>query len=423
MKTAQDGLHQTALALFQSAVNSADPALALTRAIAAHPLPPQPAAGRTVLLAVGKAAVPMMRAARDLFPEADTALVITNTENKTEISGVQLLCGGHPLPDEASAAAGRAALDLAKGLQSGDRLIALISGGGSALMVAPAAGLTLSDKARVGADLLASGLDITQMNLIRQNLSAIKGGGLLRAAAPAEVHAYILSDVIGDDLRAIASGPTVSPIGSRAEAKSVMQSANIWTTAPDAVRAHLNNAEMRTEKPAPARNTLIGSNRQSLNAMRDAASSDWQVEIITDHLTGDVTDAAEFIVQAAINAPTDRPVALLFGGETTVQIAGTGLGGRNQELALRVAQQAPRIAGNWLFLSGGTDGRDGPTEAAGGIVTPTTWEDIRTSGADPEALLANNDSNAALAAADALLTTGGTGTNVADVQIFLRLPG
>ena len=289
-------------------------------------------------------------------------------------------------------------------------------------MVSPAPSLTLANKAAVNKALLASGLNINDMNLIRQQLSDLKGGGLLRHATPAPVTTYILSDVIGDDLRAIASGPTVGPIGTRAQAREMMQQAGIWQAAPAAVREHLNTEEREAYDLPKATNTLIGSNKHSLQAMLDAAT-DWDARLVSDTLTGDVKLAAQSVVDAALAAPTDHPVALLFGGETTVQINGSGLGGRNQELALRVAKLgAEQLIGDWLFLSGGTDGRDGPTQAAGGIVTPDTWAQIRNSGADPDALLENNDSNAALAAADALLTTGGTGTNVADVQIFLRHP-
>lgn len=423
MTDAQDRLEQTAKALFQCAVDRADPARGLRAALADAPLPPLPAGGRNFILAAGKAAVPMMRAALELIPDPAQALVITNPENKTDIPGAEVLCGAHPVPDETSETAGRAALAMAAGMSQNDRLIALISGGGSALMAAPAAGLTLADKAAVNRLLLASGLEITQMNLIRQQLSALKGGGLLRAAAPAEVRAFILSDVIGDDLRAIASGPTVSAIGTRADARSALISAGLWDAAPAAVRAHLDTPEPGGTGTPGATNTLIGSNRHSLEAMRDAAPSSWQVQIVTDRLTGDVQDAANEILKAIQRAPQDRPVALLFGGETTVRIQGSGLGGRNQELALRIARDGHLIPGRWVFLSGGTDGRDGPTEAAGGLVSPATWDAIRKAGRDPEALLANNDSNAALAAGGALLNTGGTGTNVADVQVFLRLPG
>lgn len=417
------GLLTTAKALFQAAVDRADPAKALRAQLASAPLSPLPEGGKNVLLAVGKAAIPMMREALALIPDADQALAITNPENYTEIPGATVICGAHPVPDETSAAAGRAAIELARSLGPDDRLIALISGGGSALMVAPAAGLTLADKAAVNKLLLASGLEINEMNLIRQQLSDIKGGGLLRHAAPAQVQAFTLSDVIGDDLRAIASGPTVTPIGTRAQAREILQRAGIWESAPEAVKTLLNTTEDVREIQHPATNTLIGSNRHSLKAMMAAAAEDWTCKLVSHRLVGDVSKAAETVVSAASAAPQDKPVALIFGGETTVQLTGTGLGGRNQELALRVAKLgAERLSGDWLFLSGGTDGRDGPTDAAGGIATPATWEAIKAAGHDPDALLANNDSYAALKAADALLITGGTGTNVADVQVLLRRP-
>ncbi len=414
-------LRDTALELFSAAVERADPALALRRQITAHPLPPCPEGGRTLILAVGKAAIPMMREALEHIQQPRAALVVTNPENICDLPGARVLAGSHPVPDEASAAAGRAVIDFLAGTTPQDRVIALMSGGGSALMVAPAPGLTLADKTEVGRLLLASGLEINEMNLVRQQLSDLKGGGLLRHAAPALVTAYLLSDVIGDDLRAIASGPTVSPIGTRSDARAVLERAGIWTDCPAAVQAHLSAPETPANLPE-AENILIGSNQHSLAAMKQAAEG-WQAEIVSDHLTGDVAEAAETVIAAVRNAATDLPVALIFGGETTVRLAGDGLGGRNQELALRVAQLgAAQLSGNWLFLSGGTDGRDGPTDAAGGLVGPGTWQAIRDAGQDPEALLANNDSYAALKSADALLMTGGTGTNVADVQVFLRLP-
>ncbi|WIY27558.1 glycerate kinase type-2 family protein [Parasedimentitalea psychrophila] len=416
-------LRDTALALFHAAVKRADPARALRDQLTRTPLPPLPDGGRSIIIALGKAASPMMRQALLMTPEPRQALVVTNPENLCDIPGATCMAGAHPVPDDTSAAAGRAVIDLLQSARAKDRVVALISGGGSALMVAPAPGLTLADKATVNRALLASGLDINDMNLIRQQLSDLKGGGLLRHAAPAPVSAFILSDVIGDDLRAIASGPSVGPIGSRAQARERMQRAGIWQAMPAAVRTHLNATDTASGATPKASNTLIGSNRHSLQAMLDAAIG-WDAQLVSDTLVGDVEHAAQSVVDAALAAPSDRPIALVFGGETTVQIKGSGLGGRNQELALRVAKlAAEQLTGNWLFLSGGTDGRDGPTQAAGGIVTPDTWVQIRNSGADPDALLDNNDSNTALAAADALLTIGGTGTNVADVQVFLRRPG
>lgn len=417
-------LRTTALSLFQAAVDRADPARALRQQLAATPAAQPDPGGRSILIAIGKAAIPMMQEALTLIPEPRSALVVTNPENRRDLPGATVLAGSHPVPDSHSAEAGRAVIDLLAGATAADRVIALISGGGSALAVAPAPGLSLEDKAKVNSLLLGSGLEINDMNLVRQQLSDLKGGGLLRHAAPAPVQAFILSDVIGDDLRAIASGPTVSAIGTRAAAVDTLISAGIWDACPDPVRALLS-APNETQADLPAAdNHLIGSNRHSLDAMLQLAqSSGWQATIVSDHLTGDVGQAAETILAAAKATTTEAPVALIFGGETTVQITGTGRGGRNQELALRVAQMgATRLSGNWLFLSGGTDGRDGPTEAAGGLVGPDSWAAISRAGLDPDALLSNNDSNAALAAADALLTIGGTGTNVADVQVFLRMP-
>jgi glycerate 2-kinase len=414
-------LPQDARALFDAAVARADPAKALSQALLATPLPALEPGGQDYILALGKAAVPMMQEMLRHIPEPRQALVITNPENLTEIPGARVLAGSHPVPDQASADAGAAVIDLVSQTTAQDRITVLVSGGGSSLMVAPAAGISLADKAAVGAALLSSGLDINEMNLVRQHLSELKGGGLLRHAAPASVQAYILSDVIGDDLRAIASGPTVSPLGDRAAACALLQRAGIWQDLPETVKTHLSQQPPTSPLPE-AQNSLIGSNRHSLAAMMERARAlGWQPQLVSDHLTGDVCEAVEEILQAAKAAPADQPVALIFGGETTVRLRGDGRGGRNQELALRMAQRgASELSGDWLFLSAGTDGRDGPTDAAGGFATPQTWQAIAEAGQDPAALLANNDSYAALKAAEALLVSGGTGTNVADVQVFLR---
>ena len=231
-------LRKTALALFSAAVERADPARALRQQLAQAPLAPVPDGGRSLIPAVGQAAIPMMREALDHIPEPRAALVVTNPENLCDLPGAKVMAGSHPVPDEASATAGRAVMDFLAQAAPQDRVIALISGGGSALMVAPAPGLTLADKSEVGRLLLASGLEINEMNLIRQQLSDLKGGGLLRHAAPAAVTAYILSDVIGDDLRATASGPPVSPIGTKAEDRAGMERAPIWAAARQAARAH-----------------------------------------------------------------------------------------------------------------------------------------------------------------------------------------
>ncbi len=416
-------LNKTALTLFRAGIDRADPALALRQSLLLDPLPALPENGKYFVLAIGKAAVPMIREALAHISQPFEAMAVTNAENRQDIDNVDLWIGSHPVPDEASAAAGAAVMEFAGRAGANDRVIALISGGGSALAVAPSAGLTLADKTEVNRLLLGGGVEISQMNLVRQQLSDIKGGGLLRQAAPAQVFSYILSDVIGDDLRAIASGPTVAAIADRASARETLLRADLWEDTPSAVRTHLDQAAPTNALRPTAHNKLIGSNRYSLDAVAAAAKTDWNVSVVSDALVGDVRDAARQIVQAAREASTHKPVALLWGGETTVQLRGSGRGGRNQELALRVAEMgANLLSGDWVFLSGGTDGRDGPTDAAGGIVTARTWQKIIDSGHDAQALLANNDSFAALAAADALIKIGGTGTNVADLQIFLRRP-
>ncbi|MFZ5961837.1 glycerate kinase type-2 family protein [Thalassococcus sp. BH17M4-6] len=417
MSGTQD-LKDLARKLFDAAVRAADPALALRRKLADTPFPQGP--GTTYLIAIGKAAPAMLQEALNHVSGPVDALAVTHHENTMEVPGATILRAGHPVPDAAGAAAAQEVIARLRKAGAEDRVVALISGGGSALVPAPVEGVSLEDKAEVNRLLLAGGLDITRMNLVRQQLSRLKGGGFLRLATPAPVTAYILSDVIGDDLRAIASGPTVGPIGSLREACTLLQGEGLWDRQPPSVRQHLETAT--PDGPLPeARNILIGSNRQSLAAMHAAAQAEgWQAHIANDHLVGDVGDAARAIVRD-IGAVT-TPTALLYGGETTVTLRGDGRGGRNQELALRVALSAAPLAQDWVFLSGGTDGRDGPTDAAGGLVDAGTAARIGAAGQDAQTLLNNNDSYAALRAAGDLLMTQATGTNVADVQVLLIRP-
>lgn len=413
-------LRQIATQIFHKAVETADPALAMKRALSRSPFPVPAPDGKYIIVGIGKAAPAMMREALSRIVGPYTALCITHPENTESAGDATLMYGAHPVPDESSLSAGRAVSDLLATAGPSDRVIALISGGGSALMALPVPAVSISDKAKVSDLLLAAGVDIMQMNLVRQHLSDLKGGGFLRHAAPASVCAYILSDVIGDDLRAIASGPTVAPIGSRKEAREICQKAGIWDDLPVSVQDHLSQSGDNRQPIHPGENNLIGSNRQSLHAAETAATAFGPVQIVSDHLTGDVRNAATLLLDAAEAAPSGTSV-LLAGGETTVQLTGSGKGGRNQELALHVALGAEKrgLSGDWVFLSGGTDGRDGPTDAAGGIVDAESLKRLRNAGIDPAALLDNNDSYAALSASDDLLMTGATGTNVADIQCFL----
>ncbi|CTQ31767.1 glycerate kinase type-2 family protein [Jannaschia rubra] len=388
-------------AIFMAGMRRADPVAATAAALRDLPRP-------DLILALGKAAGAMAGAALTRFPGVPCT-VVTNAENPADLPGTRVMIGGHPVPDDGSLAAGEALLRAVRPLTAGQRCLALISGGGSALAVAPFAGVTLADKAEVSRLLLGAGLDIRAMNLVRQNLSRLKGGGLAHAAAPATVDALILSDVVGDDLSAIASGPTVAPIGGPAEARALLHEAGLWDRMPESCRVALDRPDAGPVPQGTAR--LIGSNRLSAEAMRAAAPG---ATLDPAPLVGDVAEAAAMVAaRARAGAGTT-----LWGGETTVVLRGDGRGGRNQELALRVALALHGFDRPWAFLSGGTDGRDGPTDAAGALVDGGTLGRIAAAGLDVEAMLARNDSHPALAAAGDLLMTGGTGTNVADLQIL-----
>ena len=397
-------------ALFDAAIAAADPAAAVARFGDAFPAPRS--GGRLAVIAIGKAAAPMMRQAVEMIPEGTDwqGLLVTNAGNEVQVPNCRTIVGGHPLPDTGSAQAGQAMLDLIGGLGAQDAVLALISGGGSALAVAPRLGISLADKIALNAALLAGGFDINEMNEVRQQLSALKGGGLVRAAHPAPVHALILSDVIGDDLRAIASGPTVAPIGNKRSAKALLEGRGVFDALPDAIRSVLDGPDESDSTPA-AQNTLIGSNTQSVDAVMAAAGD--RLARLDAPVIGDVHDAANMLA-----GHTERSFA--GGGETTVTLTGSGRGGRNQELALRFAQAVQHLEVPWVFLSGGTDGRDGPTDAAGAIVDHGTLERIAAAGLDIDAILADNDAYRALEAAGDLVKMPATGTNVADIQIFMR---
>jgi glycerate 2-kinase len=392
--------------LFMTGVSAADPRGAVVAALTTAPVAP---AGQLFLLAFGKAACAMAGAALPLLPQPAKAVVVTNPENAIPVAGAEVLQAAHPVPDDGGLQAALAVETMLQQAGAGDLVLVLVSGGGSALLPAPVDGMTLADKAAVNRLLLGAGLDIVAMNTVRQHLSRLKGGGLLRQAAPATVRALILSDVVGDDLRAIASGPTVAPIAPRAEVRAMLRDCGLWDRLPETARLALDQPEDTSPLP-PVRNDLIGSNALSVAAMARACPA---ARVAPAPLVGDVAEAAAQIVALVHNGTGTT----LMGGETTVTLRGTGAGGRNQELALRVAVALAGRAG-WRFLSAGTDGRDGPTDAAGALVDGGTVDRICARGGDVDALLANNDSYKALDLAGDLLITGGTGTNVADLQIL-----
>ena len=360
-----------------------------------------------LIVAVGKAARAMAEAALSQFGGVP-CIVVTNAGNDAPLAGARVHRAGHPVPDAQGA---RAAQDVLTGLRMAEGpVLALISGGGSAMLPAPVPPITLAEKARLNELLLAGGLDIRAMNCVRQQISSLKGGGFLRAAAPQKVTALILSDVVGDDLSVIASGPTVAPVGTAEEAAAILRDAGLWEEVPGSIRDRL----LRDAPPAAvpeAENRLIGSNGHSVAAMAAFAGD----AAVLPALEGDVADAARRVCDAAGGGVT------IWGGETTVRLRGDGRGGRNQELALRIAIEARRRGWtDFVCLQGGSDGRDGPTDAAGGLVDGGTLERIAAAGHDVEKLLENNDSCRALEAAGDLLMTGATGTNVADLGVMIR---
>ncbi|WP_319413028.1 DUF4147 domain-containing protein [uncultured Cohaesibacter sp.] len=416
-------LRDLAAALFEAGVAAADPRQALEKTFEESPLLPLQE-GRYLVIALGKAAVAMAQTCLKELPE-DTpseCLVVTNYENAIPIEGATCFAAGHPVPDENGLAAGKAIMDMLATTTEEDHVIVLISGGGSALVPAPLPGISLEDKIAVSKLLLAHGYSIHEINLVRQSLSQLKGGGLSLLAAPASVQSYILSDVVGDDLSTIASGPTNPPLGSRKDALALFAAKGLVEQLPASVRTILEADEEAEELDfSNTENLLIGSNRLSLNVIQDSLPIGWRGRIVDDLLEGDVQEVAPRLHEEVRNAPQEQKTVLIWGGETTVTLKGDGKGGRNQELALlfAVADEKEPIEGDWVFLSGGTDGRDGPTDSAGGLVDAGTLNRIRQTGEKPSVLLANNDSYKALELAGDHLMIGATGTNVADIQICL----
>ena len=442
-------LRQNALRIFQAGIAAADPYEAVQRClvVSGHQLEIllnheslQKRTGnwsKIHLIAFGKAACAMAKAAQDIIPPhllAGKGIAVTNYENVTLVDNVDVIGASHPLPDEAGFKAAKLIAEKAGIAQKGELVLVLVSGGGSALIPCPVDSITLQEKCATTELLLSCGATINQINCVRKHLSKLKGGGLARLAAPADCHALILSDVLGDDLSAIASGPTVPDATTYSDAIEVFKSKGIWDQVPAAVQHHLEqgNQGKFPETPKPeddvfknTSHTLIGSNAISVNAALKAAQlSSYETQIYSAHLCGEARKAAEQLVfhtRHLIDKGINKPIALLAGGETTVTLKGNGKGGRNQEMALAFALAAQQygLNGNWTFLSGGTDGIDGPTDAAGGIVDQGTIQRIMSAGLNPAELLNNNDSYNALKSSQDLLITGATGTNVADLQVLL----
>jgi glycerate-2-kinase len=392
------------------------------------------------LIAFGKAACAMTKAAQEIIPAhllAGNGIAVTNYENVTTIDNIEVIGASHPLPDEAGLKAAKKCAKLISQAKQNELVIVLVSGGGSALIPYPVDPISLQEKIATTDLLLASGATINQINCVRKHLSHLKGGGLARLATPADLHAFILSDVLGDDLSAIASGPTVPDPSTFSEAIDVFISKNIWNKIPANVQQYLEQGKLgqAPETPKPGDSafkntsyTIIGSNSISLKATFKAAQNlGYETQLYNAHLCGEARQVAEnWVIYAKklIDNGIKMPMAMVAGGETTVTLKGNGRGGRNQEmvLAFAIAAKQHGLTGHWTFLSGGTDGRDGPTDAAGGIADQDTLKMMIDEDIEPLTMLDNNDSYTALQNSQDLLITGATGTNVADLQVLLMHP-
>jgi hydroxypyruvate reductase len=391
--------------------------------------------GRVVVVAAGKAAVPMARAAEAALGRHLDAGLAVSTASDGPLERVRLLTASHPVPDERGLAAAGEVDALARSLGRDDLLLVLLSGGASALLPAPADGVTLEDKARATGLLLRAGATIHEMNAVRKHLSSLKGGGLARAAHPARVATLVLSDVVGDDLSTIASGPTVPDATTFADALAVLERREVLSDVPAAVRRRLEaGARGRiadTPKPGDPlfRRTgvrIVGSNRLSLEAAaRSVRRAGFRPLVLTTRLEGEAREVARVLVAVLRECvesarPAGRPVCLLAGGETTVTVRGHGQGGRNQEMAVAAAAALDGFPAPAVVACLATDGIDGVSDAAGGVVDDRTAARAAALGlAPPAAFVAASDTRNFLGPLGELVVTGPTGTNVADVVLLL----
>ena len=378
----------------------------------------EPRGGRIYLAAAGKAAWQMAQAAVKAVPAIERGIVITKYGHVPHpIPGIDCLEAGHPVPDENGFAATERMLNMVHGLTAQDTVLFLLSGGGSALMEKPLiSGAELQD---ITSQLLRCGADIVEINTVRKRLSAVKGGRFAQACSPAQVYSIVLSDIIGDPLDMIASGPSYPDSSTCAQAMAVADKYQLKLSE----RARTLLGQETPKQLTNVTTQITGSVRElCAAAARECAALGYEPVILTDRLTCEAREAGRFLAAVArTHAGDGRATAYLAGGETVVHVTGNGRGGRNQELALAAAEG---IAGlkNAAVFSVGSDGTDGPTDAAGGYADGDTWETLAAVGCDAAAMLNNNDAYHALKAADGLIVTGATGTNVNDVSVVLIRP-
>ncbi|WP_249359275.1 glycerate kinase [Cupriavidus sp. 2SB] len=409
--------------MFDAAIAAAQPSLTLAR----H-LPDRPK-GRTIVIGAGKASAAMAHAFEKAWQGPLQGLVVTRYGYAVPCEQIEIVEAAHPVPDTAGNEAARRMLELVSGLTEDDLVVSLISGGGSALLPLPLAGISLDDKQQINRDLLKSGATITEMNCVRRHLSAIKGGRLAAACYPARVCNLLLSDVPGDDPIDIASGPTVPDPTTRQEAIDILRRYGL--ALPEHVMRVLDSDAAETVKPGDTRlpridTTLIATPRMALQAAASVArDAGLGVHLLGDAIEGESRDVGLVLGALALESANHQlfpsPCVLLSGGETTVTVRGTGRGGRNVEFLLALAMTL-RGDARVHALAGDTDGVDGQEEIAGAIVTPDTLQRACAMGIRPQDALGNNDGHGFFEALGDAVVTGPTLTNVNDFRAILIAP-
>ena len=405
------------LGLFHAAVDAASAAICVPPNLPPHP------PGRTIVVGAGKAAAAMAKAVEDHWHGPLSGLVITRYGHGVPTRSIEIVEAGHPVPDEAGLAAAERMLALVQGLTKDDLVLALISGGGSSLFALPAPGITLNDKQAVTRALLKSGAPIAEFNCVRKHLSAVKGGRLALAAQPAMVVSLIISDVPGDDLKTVASGPTVPDPTTREQALAILNKYAI--TIPPTVKTWLENPASETPKPghaafAKGENRIIARARDALSAAAAAAENmGFAVVGLGDAIEGEARLVARAHAELALRYHTEKKSCVLIsGGETTVTVKGGGRGGRNSEYLLALALALKGASGIWAIACD-TDGIDGTEMNAGAIIGPDTLARGVALDADAKSALARNDAYGFFQSLDDLVETGPTRTNVNDFRAIL----
>ncbi|MBK9925001.1 MAG: glycerate kinase [Anaerolineales bacterium] len=402
------------LRVLSSALNAVDPANAVRKYL-------PDLNGNVYGLGIGKASIPMLKALAEAYPLSGK-LAISKHASPSDLNLFPVLLGGHPVPNLDSLRVGERALEFVAALHEDDTLVCLISGGGSALMTAPY--VPIEDLQTLTSLLLACGARIDEINTLRRQLDRVKGGGLARATK-AKVISLILSDVIGNPLEAIASGPTIPDPTTRQDALNVLKKYGIEEKVPDSIRVFLESRDSLSpfQKQASGFHIIIGDNKLAAQAaMEQAQREGFDTEILTNELQGEAREVGAMLAQRLRDAiaKRKRPFCLIAGGETTVTIKGNGRGGRNQELALAVVNELKDLE-NVCLISLATDGEDGPTDAAGAVVTGESAQRAEKLGVDVADYLSRNDAYAFFDALGDLIRTGPTGTNVNDLVFMFAL--